>query len=1396
MNVSAFGAFEIHNFLIKDHHKDTLIYAQDITGVLDRFDQLKNKKLFFKNVSATNTWVRDKTYREEASSSLSIFSKSFKTKKKNEQPLQLTIQNIYANALRYVKIKHNKSIVDFKNIGGHVAKLDLLGLDVKVKTDSLSFVDVYGIHYKKLKTNFDYNLHKMSFGDTEIVTDHSNLHINAIFEYLPEDFVEFVKCVKVKGVLKESVLSLKDIHKIYPHYKDGKTFNVKSEVSGTLNDLMLKNTELDSEDELIKIKGDFKIANSIADRDIFWAEAVNSNFKLNSKAFKNLIPDQYHESLPQKLYRVEELGFKGDLYTSRKLVKVNGQAITSIGSSKIKGFVNHINKHEKKIKLNFDHGILKKNEVLKNVRRATFSGMLKGNVSSKISNLKGDFQFKKIDLDNISIANSFLKFKTSQKETIANFSTTDSLISFDTNIKYQNNKKEGISYEVDFDVLKAKLSKLFPEKTSYQDNVSGKGSIDIVQFKNNFMAKGVVKDLHIKTPNDSLNLNDVLINVRSTGQQKEIALNSKELLNLSVDGEFNFSDFEKLVINALYKFIPGSSVRSDVENQIVNFGLDVYPEFLKSLTNKIALQEKLKVSGVLDANGDKGIIIANIPSVASNNLKIDSLKVVLDNSNKWINSNISATQLSFKKQVYKNVSLLGKKINDTLFVRSNFNSKKIANRAIFNLTTQDETLIMGIENVYLKFLTSTWLNKKGKENKIYYHYKTGNWDFSEVAFGNKEQEFEFGGAIKKESSKNLKLSLKNIKLSEFLPGIDSLSVAGIASGDVYFKENNKLLRPNGNLTVKGLKINGIDYGLMKTSIYPNTKELGYDLNFNISNKDTDNIDAKGEITIDEDNFLASDLNLDVHLNNLKLNSLSPLGRNVLSAIRGNALGDFTVSGKINDFNTYGKIKLVDSGLKFPYLNTNYNLIESPEVILKGKEFVFKEVKLEDVLYKTKGVLSGKIDYDKHNNWNLDLRIDSQNLMVMDIEQKENSKYFGTGFMDGFATIKGPTSDLKINVSGKTLKNTRFVLPISDVKEVAENRFIYYKTDKSLKKEDNQEQEIAKQTGGVSLLLNLEITKDAIGEVVIDQTSGSSLLGSVDGRMLIDIDKLFNIKMYGDLVVDHGQYNFKYGGVINKPFEIKKGGTVSWSGDPYKAKLNIEAVHRVKSNPKVLLENLTVNRKIDVDLVTKVSGELFNSSQDFLIKIPNASSTVASELDFKLNLDKNSKMRQFFSLLVSKTFFDDNNINSTGAVLSNTTSELISNAVTDIFNKEGGKLHVNFGYTSGESSDVEDFSDDDQIDIGLATEINERVLINGKLGVPVGANTQSAVVGEVKIEFLLNKEGTLRSSVFNRQNEIQYSEEEQGYTQGLGLNYQINFNNLTEMLQKLKLKKSKEKETED
>ena len=223
-------------------------------------------------------------------------------------------------------------------------------------------------------------------------------------------------------------------------------------------------------------------------------------------------------------------------------------------------------------------------------------------------------------------------------------------------------------------------------------------------------------------------------------------------------------------------------------------------------------------------------------------------------------------------------------------------------------------------------------------------------------------------------------------------------------------------------------------------------------------------------------------------------------------------------------------------------------------------------------------------------------------------------------------LEGFTNNLDIIVEGKTNKGTVFVIPLNDVKTIDNYKLIRFKTGNP--DEENINKKI-KDIKGLDLKINLEVTKEAIAQVVIDKVSGSELKGSGEGNLRIDINTLGKFKMYGDFEIDKGLYNFKYAG-ISKPFSVQKGGTISWNGNPYEAELDLTAVYKTKANPAQLLDNINSNRKIPIDLYTKITGGLFSSKQEFDIKIPNANSTVASELEFILNgNDLNTKKCNIF-----------------------------------------------------------------------------------------------------------------------------------------------------------------------
>ncbi|WP_194550758.1 translocation/assembly module TamB domain-containing protein [Zobellia nedashkovskayae] len=90
-------------------------------------------------------------------------------------------------------------------------------------------------------------------------------------------------------------------------------------------------------------------------------------------------------------------------------------------------------------------------------------------------------------------------------------------------------------------------------------------------------------------------------------------------------------------------------------------------------------------------------------------------------------------------------------------------------------------------------------------------------------------------------------------------------------------------------------------------------------------------------------------------------------------------------------------------------------------------------------------------------------------------------------------------------------------------------------------------------------------------------------------------------------------------------------------------------------------------------------------------------------------------------------------------------------------------------------------------------ISDRLLFNGKVGVPVGGTTETVVAGDFEIQLLLNEEGTLSAKFFNRENEIQeYLADRLGYTQGVGISYEVDFNSFRELFKTIMKKEEPKK----
>ena len=290
-------------------------------------------------------------------------------------------------------------------------------------------------------------------------------------------------------------------------------------------------------------------------------------------------------------------------------------------------------------------------------------------------------------------------------------------------------------------------------------------------------------------------------------------------------------------------------------------------------------------------------------------------------------------------------------------------------------------------------------------------------------------------------------------------------------------------------------------------------------------------------------------------------------------------------------------------------------------------------------------------------------------------------------------------------------------------------------------------------------------------------------------MEINTNGKFN--MWGDFITFEGIYNFKNLGVIDKKFSLKPGGSIVWEGNPLEAQMDLEAVYNVPggANPALLLDNPNFNKNIPTDVLIRLQGNLLKPEDPiFEIDFPNTSGTVASEINYRLADPQRSQL-QAISLLSQGIFINEVSVSMQG--ITNNLYQKASDIISNLIGEDNDKLKVGIDYLQGDKSALLDIATEDRLGFTLSTKISDRILLNGKIGVPVGGLEQTLIVGDVQIDFVLNDEGSLRAKVFNKENEFRYIGDELGYTQGLGLSYDVDFNTFKELIQKFVVSQYKE-----
>jgi len=457
------------------------------------------------------------------------------------------------------------------------------------------------------------------------------------------------------------------------------------------------------------------------------------------------------------------------------------------------------------------------------------------------------------------------------------------------------------------------------------------------------------------------------------------------------------------------------------------------------------------------------------------------------------------------------------------------------------------------------------------------------------------------------------------------------------------------------------------------------------------------------------------------------------------------------------------------------------------------DFIFENVELRDE-DMNKAILNGRIGNDRFKFLDLDLILNTNNFLCLDTKQKDNKDFFGKAYATGTATITGSVKDIKIDVNAKADSKTKITIPLNPNKIVKENNFITFidPNEEEEEEEDNfiLNSEIYKPTTtkNLEVKLDLEVTPEAEIEIWFSSSGGDVLKAQGSGDFSLEVSKGGKLKMFGDYLIERGDYRFTLQNITVKEFNILYGSTINWNGEPLEATINIDAMSRVRTTLYDFLldeSNEDYTKRIPVESHLLLTGNLLSPEMDFNIQVPTTIDDLArSQLE---TLSEAELHKQVISLLVIGRFqplegrnsVTDLNPTSYSGTGISTATELLTSQLNYWLTQISTDFDLGVNYRTG------DELTNDEMEVALSTQLlDNRMNININGNVDMGGENNPArnnnIVGDFDIDYKMNSQGKFRIKAYSHANEnLIY--DTAPYTQGIGLLYREEFSSFRELV---------------
>ena len=671
---------------------------------------------------------------------------------------------------------------------------------------------------------------------------------------------------------------------------------------------------------------------------------------------------------------------------------------------------------------------------------------------------------------------------------------------------------------------------------------------------------------------------------------------------------------------------------------------------------------------------------------------------------------------------------------------------------------------------------------------------------------NREEKLLLEGVASRRREDSIRLTLENFDFSPLTQVAASLGyrISGISNGYAVMKSALKESEITADILIDSMRVND------KLPVSPLRLLSRWDFVLNraamfiIDRERTDTV-IRGYYIPSERQYYAR-----AALQRIPLGVLDPLLKGVISQTQGEADLSLILQGRGRDATLSGLIEAKDLSTQIDYTQVTYRVPEV-RILVDGNRLTANNVPFFDG-EKNQGKLNFDLNLGHLSNISYSLNVAPRKMLVLNTTKEDNELFYGKVYASGQARISGDKMGVKMDINASTENNSAFYMPLSGSTNVTKADFVTFLSPELVDTSnylirrrlmfERKLRQKSKAGGRMDINLGLSVHPNLDFQLVIDPQAGDILRGKGEGLLNIRVNPRDNIfEMTGDIQITEGSYLFTLQNIISKKFLIESGSTISWTGEPMDAMLNINAIYKLKASLQPLLGASTSadrnanTRTVPVECVIHLGDRLSNPSKSFSIRVPQADSETQTAVANILNTET-TIARQFIYLLAFNSFYPESSTGSSGnigAVASAATGfELLANQVSNILSGDDYNIILRYRPKTEVSSDEVDFGfSSNLINDRLLIEVEGNYILDNKTAT---SSKMSNFMGEAYITWMIDRAGTLKLKGFTQT--IDRFDETQGLQEtGIGIYYKEDFDNLRDLRDRIRERFSSEKRRE-